>query len=145
MSDTIDTLLQRHPGAVTFTFGDGPALSARLIALVAGGAKTATTGALRDYETGEEALPVAGRRDIVLDWHGAPVLVIETLEVITCRFDAVTEAMALAEGENDDLAGWVADHTAFFARNGGFAPDMMVVWERFRVIEDLTDPSTATV
>ncbi|SEN42190.1 Uncharacterized protein YhfF [Loktanella fryxellensis] len=138
MPATLETLLQRYPGATTFTYGDSAALSARLVALTASGAKTATTGALRDYETGDEVLPCVGRRDIVLGWDGAPVLVIETLEVVTCRFDAVTEEMALAEGENDDRAGWAADHAAYFARNGGYAPDMLVVWERFRVIADLT-------
>ncbi|MEO1277180.1 MAG: ASCH domain-containing protein, partial [Pseudomonadota bacterium] len=43
---------------------------------------------------------------------------------------------ALAEGENDSLEGWRADHRAYFERNGGWSPDMMLLCERFRVIED---------
>lgn len=48
--------------------------------------------------------------------------------------------MALAEGEND-LEGWRNDHRAFFQRNGGFSPQMQVVWERFALIEDLAPAS----
>ena len=134
---TPDDLRLLYPGAESFTFGDSAELSASLLTLVLTGRKTATTGALRDFEAGEP-LPVPGRRDIALHWDGTPACVIETLEVVTCRFDEISESMALAEGENDDLAGWRADHAAYFARNGGFDPAMLVVWERFRLIADLT-------
>ena len=110
MADPLTRLLHRHPGAETFTFGDGPALSARLLA----------------------------RRDIALHWDGTPACVIETREVVTCRFDEVTAEMALAEGEDADRDSWIAGHTAYFARNGGVAPDMPVVWERFSLIEVCT-------
>ena len=136
-SSQVVQLKAKYPGAETFKFGDGAALSAHLIALVSDGSKRATCGALRDYESGAETMPVVGRRDIVLDWNDAPALVIETLELRTCRFDEVTENMALAEGEDDDLAGWREGHETFFKRNGGFAPDMMLLWERFDLIEDL--------
>jgi uncharacterized protein YhfF len=53
------------------------------------------------------------------------------------RFCDVTEDFALAEGENTSLGGWRAVHKAYFARNGGFDPDMMLICERFRVIEVL--------
>ena len=131
---TLDDLRARYPGAETFTFGDSPALCAGLLALVVTGAKTASTGALRDFDAGEP-MPVAGRRDIALHWDGTPACVIETQEVVICRFDQITEAMALAEGEDADLAGWIAGHTAYFTRNGGWSPDMEVVWERFRLVE----------
>ena len=134
ITDPLTRLLHRHPGAETFTFGDGPALSARLLALVIAGKKTASTGALREFDGGA-AMPRVGRRDVALHWDGTPACVIETREVVTCRFDEVTAEMALAEGEDADLAGWIAGHTAYFARNGGFAPQMPVVWERFRLIE----------
>ena len=132
----IEALKDRYPGAVPFKFGDSAALSAALVALVRSGRKVATCGALRDYENGEP-LPSVGRRDIVLAWSGAPELVIETVEVVQCSFEEVTEAMAIAEGENDDLAGWRNDHRAFLQRTGGFSPEMQVVWERFALIKDL--------
>ena len=61
---------------------------------------------------------------------------IETVELIQCRFDEVTEAMALAEGEDDSLDGWRRGHRAYFERNGGFSPDMQILWERFLLVED---------
>ncbi|WP_305989582.1 ASCH domain-containing protein [Roseibium sp. MMSF_3544] len=130
-------LQQRYPGAETFTFGDSEELSGDLIALVRTGRKTATCGALRDFESGEDAMPVKGRKDIALNWDGTPALVIETLEVSTMRFCDVPEDFALAEGENKDLAGWRVDHQSYFERNGGFDPEMWLVCERFRMIEDL--------
>ena len=91
---------ERFPDAETFKFGDSEGLSQRLIALVRFGKKTATCGALRDFEDGGEALPVVGRRDIALNWDGSPALGVETTEVTVQKFCDVTEAFALAEGEN---------------------------------------------
>lgn len=81
-------------------------------------------------------MPEVGRRDTALNWDGTPALVIETLEVTQRRFCDVEEDFALAEGENDDLEGWRRDHRAYFARNGGFDGEMMLVCERFRLVED---------
>lgn len=134
---SIDALKQKYPGAETFRFGDSQALSDRLVALVRTGRKTATCGALRDFQDGGEAMPVTGRKDVVLNWDGSPALVIQTLDVTVTRYCDVTADFALAEGENDDLDGWRRDHQAFFERNGGFDPEMALVCERFRVIEDL--------
>lgn len=134
---TLDEALARHPGAVAFRFGDGEALCEALLELVREGRKTATCGALRDYEADGEALPCPGRRDVVLHWDGRPALVIETVEVTRRRFRDVDEAFALAEGEDDSLEGWRRGHRAFFARNGGWDNGMMLVCERFRLIEVL--------
>jgi uncharacterized protein YhfF len=136
MNDPIEAIRRRYPTAVTFKFGDSANLSERLIALVRSGKKVATCGALMDFQNGEP-LPSPGRRDIVLDWNGQPTLVVETIEVVICRFEEVTEAMALAEGEDNSLDGWRAGHREYFERNGGFSPDMDVVWERFVLVEDL--------
>lgn len=119
---------------VGFKFGDSRELCERLLALVRSGAKTATCGALRDFDAGEE-MPVVGRRDVALDWDGAPALLIETTEVTIRRFRDVPEDFALAEGEGD-FSDWRQGHIAFFTRNGGFDPDMELVCERFRLIED---------
>ena len=120
---------------VSFKFGDSRELSDRLTALVRVGAKTATCGALRDFDAGDE-LPVVGRRDIVLDWDGNPALLIETTEVTIRRFRDVPEDFALAEGEGD-FDDWTRGHIDFFTRNGGFDPDMELVCERFRLVEML--------
>jgi uncharacterized protein YhfF len=120
---------------IPFTFGDTPALCAHLIALVRAGRKTATCGALRDVNQAEP-MPVVGRQDVALNWDGTPALLIETTEVTIRRFCDVDADFALAEGENDDLAGWQADHRAFFVRNGGWAADMELVCERFKLVRD---------
>jgi len=133
---TLEELKTKYPNAQTFTFGDSEALCKELIFLVRSGMKTATCGALRDFQEGGEAMPAVGRKDICLHWDGGPAFVIETVDVSIRRFSDVDEDFALAEGENDDLAGWREGHTSFFERNGGFDPDMMLVCERFRLIED---------
>ncbi|AUH32269.1 ASCH domain-containing protein [Paracoccus tegillarcae] len=121
---------------VGFKFGDSRQLNEQLLSLVRSGAKTATCGALRDFDEGGEAMPVVGRRDIALDWDENPALLIETVEVTTCRFRDVPEDFALAEGEGS-FEDWQQGHIAFFTRNGGFDPDMMLVCERFRLVEVL--------
>lgn len=133
---TLEEVLARYPGAVTFKFGDSSQLCADLIELVRAGVKTATCGALRDFGEGGEAPPVVGRQDIVLNWDGTPALVVETLDVSTRRFCDMDEDFALAEGENDTIEGWVRDHRAYFERNGGWEPEMMLICERFRMVED---------
>lgn len=122
-----------YQDAVTFQFGDSPELADELLALVLAGTKTATCGALRDFNA-QEPVPEAGRRDVVLDGSGRPACVIETLSVLIQRFDQVDEAFALAEGEGPYEA-WRDAHIAYFDRNGGYAPDMMLACERFRVVE----------
>ncbi len=139
MTEDMEDLQQTYPGAGTFKFGDGPELSAKLISLVRNGKKTATCGALAEFEDEPEAMPVVGRTDIAANWDGIPALVIRTVKVEKIRFCDVTEEMALAEGENDDLAGWREDHEAYFTRNGGFDPEMMLVFEHFELVEDLGD------
>jgi uncharacterized protein YhfF len=127
-----------YADAVTFAFGDSPVMADELLALVLAGIKTATCGALRDYATDGEAMPAVGRRDVVLDGRGRRAAVIETTEVVVRRFDEVDAAFARDEGEGDrTLAYWRAGHRAYFERNGGFAPDMELVCERFRLMEDL--------
>jgi len=135
MLEELKALKRRYPMAETFKFGDSAALCRALLSLVRSGRKVATCGALRDYQN-NEPMPAVGRRDIALNWDGTPALVMETVELIQCRFDAVTESMALAEGEDDSLAGWRAGHREYFKRNGGFSPDMQIVWERFILIEN---------
>ncbi|MCP1170180.1 ASCH domain-containing protein [Limimaricola litoreus] len=132
---TMKELKARHPDLESFRFGDGPEMCAELIALVRSGAKRATCGALRDFEAGEP-MPKVGRRDVALNWDGSPALMIETVEVTQRRFCDVNADFALAEGENETLEGWQADHRRYFERNGGWAPEMMLVCERFRLVED---------
>ena len=81
-------------------------------------------------------MPEVGRQDIALNWDGSPALLIETVFLEHKRFDEVEEGFALAEGENETLKGWQDNHRRYFERNGGFSDDMILVCERFRLVED---------
>lgn len=132
----LQELKRRYPEAETFRFGDNSALCAELLSLVRQGKKTATCDALRNYKGGDAKLPAVGRQDIALNWDGVPALAIETTEVSFKRFCDVDENFALAEGENYSLAGWRSAHQIYFERNGGFDRGMMLVCERFKIVED---------
>jgi uncharacterized protein YhfF len=134
----VSALPARYANAFSFSFGDSPEMADELLALVLAGAKTATCGALRDLPVGHPKRPVVGRRDVVLDGFGRAAAVIETVEVEERRFDDVDEHFAHDEGEGSKtLADWRAGHAAYFRRNGGFEPDMLLVCERFRLMEVL--------
>ncbi len=133
----IEDILEKYPGAVIFDFGDSKQLSDKLLALVRCGKKTATCAALREFIEEGEILPEVGRNYLAVHYEDRkPALVIETTEVTQKRFCDVDEAFALAEGENKDLSGWRRDHQAYFERNGGFHDEMILVCERFKLIED---------
>ncbi len=127
----------RYPGALRGDYGDSEALCAELVALIRAGKKTATCSALRDYEAEGEALPEVGQHEIVLNWDETPAAVVRMTDVTIRAFEDVTEDFALAEGEDDTLAGWQEGHRAFFTRNGGWSPDMKLVCQRFELIEVL--------
>ncbi|MEM7642206.1 MAG: ASCH domain-containing protein [Pseudomonadota bacterium] len=131
---TLADILARYPGGEAFRFGDGPDLCAELTALVVSGAKTATCGALRDFPEGERA--VVGRRDVACLWDWTPSVVIETTDVTERRFCDVPEDFAVAEGEGT-FEDWRRGHILYFERNGGWAEDMWLICERFRVVEVL--------
>lgn len=134
---TLDEAMMKYPGATTFKFGDSAKMSAELLALVRAGQKTATCGALRDYQgAGSEGKPVIGRVDIALEWDGRPALAIRTVALDIHHFEAVPDDFRLAEGENDTAEGWARDHQAYFTRHGGFDPAMELLCERFEMVED---------
>lgn len=103
------------------------------------GIKTGTASSLWDYEADDEPLPTAGEFSIILDGQGSPRAVIETTDVRVVPFGEVTSEHAYAEGEGDrTLADWRAVHERFWREHSqnsrGFAPDMPVVCERFRLV-----------
>ena len=115
----------------TFAFGDSPEMADRLLGFVLSGAKTATCWAARDGE-----LTHVGKRMVAKDGAGNPRAVIETVSLERLRFNEVGWTFAHAEGEGDEcLEDWRDGHRAYFTRNGGFAPDMLLWCERFRLVE----------
>ena len=120
-----------------WAFGATPEHADGLLRLVLDGVKTGTASTLRDYEADGDPLPEVGELSIILDGSGAPRAVLETTEVTTVPFDQVTAEHAHAEGEGDrTLAAWRQIHERFWTEHSadGFAADMLVVCERFRLI-----------
>jgi uncharacterized protein YhfF len=120
-----------------WSFGATPEQADALLALVLAGTKTATAGALSDYEADGSPLPEPGTLGIVLDGSGKPRALVVTTDVRVVPFDEVGEEHARLEGEGDrTLEHWREVHEAFFADHapGGFSPDMKVVLERFKVV-----------
>ena len=122
---------QQYQGLRSFAFGDGPALADELLDLVMRGVKTATCSTEDEPNTS-----TPGERWIVLDGRGEPRCIIETLEVSYRRYNEVDVAFAHEEGEGDrSLAYWREAHRGYFGRQGKFSEDMMLMCERFRLVE----------
>ena len=113
-------------------FGDGPKLADELLHLILEGKKTATCWDAAEGLKGAEV----GKPWAVKNGEGVVRCVLETVELTQRRFCDVDEAFAFEEGEDDrTLASWRAGHEAYFTRNGGFAPDMLLNCERFRLVQ----------
>lgn len=134
---SIDGLPEELPEA--WAFGATPAHADELLELVLAGVKTATASSLWDYEHTGEALPEPGLLSIILDGHGEPRALLETVSVEVVPFDEVTDEHAYAEGEDArTLASWREAHERFWRMHSqspkGFRPDIPVVCEKFRLI-----------
>ena len=131
---------QKYQGLRSFAFGDGPALADDLLDLVLKGIKTATCSTEDEPNTS-----TPGECWIVLDGSGKPACVIETLEVTYRRYNEVDAAFAYEEGEGDrSLAYWRDAHRRYFGRRGKFSEDMMLMCERFRLVEIFADHRVAS-
>lgn len=136
MALTLQQIIDANPEAETFRFGDNPKLCDEILSLVRAGTKTATCEAVSAYGKGGDAWPEVGRRDVALNWDGTPALMIETVEVTTRRFLDMDAEFVAAQGEFRDLEHWRKGYEAYFRRAGGFSPDMKLMCERFKLIED---------
>jgi uncharacterized protein YhfF len=129
----VNSVPDRYQALRAFAFGDGPELADELLDLVLRGIKTATCSTQDEPKT---SLP--GERWIVLDGHGAPRCVIESTEVTYRRYSEVDAKFAFDEGEGDrSLKYWREAHREYFSRQGSFSEDMMLMCERFRLVEIL--------
>jgi uncharacterized protein YhfF len=121
-------------------FGDNPALADELGQLVYDGVKTATCGALWEWEYDGDPLPEVGQLEIVLDGQNRPICVMEITEVEIKPYNEVDADFAYEEGEDDrTLASWRAAHWSYFSRvlgRVGRTPEetMPLICQRFRVI-----------
>lgn len=129
---------RRHARPDAFAFGDSPALANELAALVQAGRKRATASLPVEFTSVGLPLPAAGDVSIVMRADGAPVAIIELIEVRHVPFQAVDAAFAADEGEGDgSLAWWQAAHRRYFGRvcarlGGEFDETTPVICQRFR-------------
>jgi len=128
---SVSDIPEKYRDLRSFAFGDSPALADELLDLVLSGVKTATCSTEDEPNTSSP-----GERWIVLDGRGTPRCVIESLEITYRRYSEVDAAFAHDEGEGDrSLAYWRSAHRNYFGRQGKFSEDMMLMCERFRLVE----------
>jgi uncharacterized protein YhfF len=131
------TVPEKYRGLRSFAFGDSAALANELLGLVLEGKKTATCST-----EDEPNISKPGERWIVLDGQGDPKCVIETIEVTFRNYTEVDATFAFDEGEGDrSLAYWREAHRQYFERAGKFSENMMLMCERFRLVEIFADCS----
>lgn len=127
-----------------FAFGATAEQADCLLALVVDGVKTATSSSFVEYEYDGVPLPRQGDISIVTSSFGEPRAVILTTTVQVVPFQNVSAQHAVREGEGDkSLANWRAVHEEFWrsSSRSGFAIDMPVVCEEFRVVySDFGEP-----
>ncbi len=127
----MNSVPEKYQGLRSFAFGDGPALADELLDLVIAGIKTATCST-----EDEPNISTPGEQWVVRDGRGDPRCVIETTEVTYRRFGDVDATFAYEEGEGDrSLDYWREAHRTYFGRQGKFREDMMLMCERFRLVE----------
>ncbi|MGY3572575.1 ASCH domain-containing protein [Vibrio paucivorans] len=108
--------------------------------LVRTGKKTATCSMERWYSVEGEQRPQVGHLQVVTNWSGEPVCVIEITDVSTCPFEQVSVEFAQAEGEGDlSIEWWRNAHQRFFSAeceelNIPFSQDTLLLLERFKVV-----------
>lgn len=121
-------------------FGNTPELASHLGALVASGTKTATSSWQAVYAHHGLACPRVGDVEIICDYAGALLAVIEIVEVSVLPFEEVGEEHARLEGEGDQsLAHWRRVHRAYFrgdceAMGTEFSERDSVLCQRFRLL-----------
>ncbi len=121
-----------------FAFSDQKAVADELCELVLAGKKTATCAPLYQYELEELPVPQEGERSVILDGSSKARCVIECIGADVIPFNEVEADFAAAQGEGDgSLKTWKKRQKALFESLGYFDDEMLVVCERFKVIEKI--------
>ncbi|MFA0080570.1 ASCH domain-containing protein [Vibrio breoganii] len=108
--------------------------------LILRGEKRASCSMEYWYSHEGEAMPAVGHLQVVTDWQGEPICIIEITSVDTCKYCDVSAEFAALEGEGDkSLEWWREAHWKFFSLESqelGIAPtpEMLLVLERFKVV-----------
>lgn len=121
-------------------FGDSVEMANELLGLILAGTKTATAGAVADYEAEGVPIPRVGDLWIACDGEGEPRAMLRTTEIRIGPFDSVDEQFAWDEGEGDrSLDYWTRSHATYFERrltslDIKFHSKTSIVFERFEVV-----------
>ncbi len=108
--------------------------------LVVRGIKKATSPSLWWYQAHNEPLPVAGELNIVTNWQGEAMCIIETTQVSLVPFNEISADYAALEGEGDkSLAYWQQVHWDYYHRELADTPftpheEMPIVCHQFNVV-----------
>ncbi|WP_241907431.1 ASCH domain-containing protein [Vibrio breoganii] len=108
--------------------------------LILRGEKRASCSMEYWYSHEGEAMPSVGHLQVVTDWQGEPICIIEITSVDTCKYCDITAEFAALEGEGDkSLEWWREAHWKFFSlecQELGITPtpEMLLVLERFKVV-----------
>lgn len=108
--------------------------------LILRGEKTASCSMEYWYSHEGELMPRIGHLQVVTNWQGEPVCIIEITSVSACPYNQVTAEFAASEGEGDkSLRWWREAHWKFFSlecEELNIAPseEMLLVLERFKVV-----------
>ncbi|WP_165312964.1 ASCH domain-containing protein [Vibrio ziniensis] len=92
------------------------------------------------YSHQGETMPEVAHLQVVTNWQGEPICIIEITSVEKSRYKDVTAEFAAAEGEGDKTLEWWRDaHWRFFSlecKQLGIeaTEDMLLVLERFKVV-----------
>ena len=135
----VDSPYHQH-GYNAEKWGDHRELAEELGTLIAAGTKTASCSSLWEWEAEGNPIPEVGLITIVLNWEGAPLCIIETVEVEIKPYNQVDAQFAYEEGEGDrSIQYWREAHWRYFSRTLAAidrepSEDMSLVCERFRVV-----------
>ena len=108
--------------------------------LILSGEKRASCSLEYWYSHKCETMPRVGHLQVVTDWSGEPICIIELTSISKCKYSQVTAEFAIEEGEGDkSLKSWREDHWIFFSlecKKLGIEQneDMLLVLEQFRVV-----------
>ncbi|MGQ4002121.1 ASCH domain-containing protein [Francisellaceae bacterium CB300] len=108
--------------------------------LILRGEKRASCSLEYWYSHKGEVIPKVGHLQVVTDWSGKPICIIELTSISKCKYREVTAEFAVEEGEGDkSLKWWREAHWRFFSlecKELGIEPneDMLLVLEQFKVV-----------
>ena len=123
-----------------WSFGDLPEMAAKLVHLVACGAKRVTMGWVDAAKRDGTPLAYEGGVSVVTDGFGYPRVVLRSVEVREVPFGQIDAASAAGEGEGDlTYEDWRDGHVEYFTREASklalaFDENALISVERFEVL-----------